>query len=913
MPQPLSGSNRRSSQTRQMTDRLSEQLGRRDCDPDNFGEWPNSFSHKKKVKEELDRLQEAKIIAKIDEPTSWCSRMVVATKRSGKLRICIDPRPLNKALKRERYPIPTMDDILPRLARSRVFSKLDLSNAYWHVHLDEKSSLLTTFQTPYGRYRWKRLPFGTSVSSELFQKRLHQALEGLEGVIGVSDDIIVHGENEEEHDRNLVTLMERCRNIGLRLNKEKADLKKQSITFLGHLVTSNGLKIDPEKLEAVGDMPKPMDVEGVRRFCYFINYLAKFVPKLSEVLEPIRQLTKDDIPWMWTATHDQAFATVQKLVTEAPVLAFYDPTEELQIQCDTSQSGLGAVLLQKGRPIAYSSRALTQTEQNYAQIEKELLAIVFSTEKWHQYIFGRHVSVQSDHKPLETIFQKPLSSAPRRLQGMMLRLQGYDLTIIYHRGKDLVLADTLSRAYLLNKPSEQLDIEDVNSLDFILIRKERLEELKEATSQDEVLQKLKTVIMTGWPEDKSSLPMELSSYFSFRDKLSVQDGLIIKQDRVVVPWTMRSQMKKLLHSTHSGIDACLKRARECLYWPGMTGDVTQFIAGCEICQRFQAANQPETLQPHELPSRQWEKVGVDLFELDGKDYLVTVDYLSNYWEIDRLDDTRATTVIKTLKAHFARYRLPCTVVSDNGPQFTSENFKRFALAFHFEHVTSSPYHSRSNGKAESAVKTAKSILKKNKDGDQFLALMNYRNTPSQNSNTSPSQKFFNRRTRTLLSMCGHLLDPKITLKKDIEKIKKNQTLMKARHDQCAKDLEPLQEGETAVMKPQTLGKKEWMKGTIINNKGWSYDVETTEGNILRRNRVHLKKAPAPPPEPEHPTEAEKPEIPRPVQRLETQRPEPQSTLGETPKAHTPARSPLKTMRTRSGQLVKENQHRDYVY
>ncbi|KAL8609234.1 hypothetical protein ACOMHN_036678 [Nucella lapillus] len=209
--------------------------------------------------------------------------------------------------------------------------------------------------------------------------------------------------------------MERCRNIGLRLNKEKADLKKQSITFLGHLVTSDGLKIDPEKLEAVRDIPKPMDVEGVRRFCGFVNYLAKFLPKLSEVLEPIRQLTRDNVPWMWTATHDQAFATVQKLVTEAPVLAFYDPTEELQIQCDASQSGLGAVLLQKGRPIAHSSRALTQTEQNYAQIEKELLAIVFLAEKWHHYIFSRHVSVQSDHKPLETIFQKPLSSALRRL------------------------------------------------------------------------------------------------------------------------------------------------------------------------------------------------------------------------------------------------------------------------------------------------------------------------------------------------------------------------------------------------------------------------------------------------------------------------------------------------------------------
>ena len=710
---------------------------------------------KKKVKAELEKLTDADVITPVEEPTSWCSRMVVATKKSGNLRICIDPRPLNKALKREHYPLPVMDDILPKLAGSKVFSKLDLSNAYWHVHLDEESSMLTTFQTPYGRYRWKRLPFGTSVSSELFQKRLDQALEGLQGVIGVSDDVIVHGKDTEDHDKNLSSLLERCRTLGIKLNKDKAELRKTQISFLGHLVTKDGLQIDPEKLEAVREMPKPQDVEGVRRFCGFVNYLAKFLPKLSEVLEPIRQLTREDTTWIWTPTHDKAFETVQKLVTEAPVLAFYNPEEELTIQCDASQSGLGAVLLQSDRPVAYASRALTDPETRYAQIEKELLAIVFSVEKFHQFTFGRPVKVQSDHKPLEAILQKPLSSAPKRLQGMMLRLQGYDISVTYKKGKEMLLADTLSRAYL-NRPGEQEDIEHINMLDFVLIRKERFEKLKDATDNDEALQKLKSVIMNGWPDDKSRLPMEVTPYHSFHDELSVQDGLIFKRDRVVIPFSMRSEMKQLLHSTHSGIDACLKRARECLYWPGMTGDIKQYISACEICQSYQSSNQPESLQSHELPSRQWEKIGVDLFELEGKDYMVTVDYLSNYWERDRLENTKASTVVRKLKAHFARYGSPCVLISDNGPQFTSENFKQFATTFDFEHRTSSPYNSKSNGKAESAVKTAKSILRKNKDGDQFLALLNYRNTPSQSTGTSPAQRFFNRRTRTLLPTCETL-------------------------------------------------------------------------------------------------------------------------------------------------------------
>ena len=222
----------------------------------------------------------------------------------------------------------------------------------------------------------------------------------------------------------------------------------REISFLGHLVMKNGLKIDPEKLEAVRQMPKPTDVEGVRRFCGFVNYLSKFLPRLADVLEPIRQLAREGVPWQWTQAQDQAFQTVQKLVTEAPVLAFYDPSSELTIQCDSSQKGLGAVLTQNGRPIAYASRALTDTETRYAQIEKEMLAIVFSLDKFHQYAFGRHTTVDSDHKPLEAILRKPLANAPRRLQGMMLRIQDYDIAVRYKRGKEMYLADTLSLIHI---------------------------------------------------------------------------------------------------------------------------------------------------------------------------------------------------------------------------------------------------------------------------------------------------------------------------------------------------------------------------------------------------------------------------------------------------------------------------------
>ena len=233
----------------------------------------------------------------------------------------------------------------------------------------------------------------------------------------VSDDI-VYGEGDDiesaakDHDRNLSTLLKRCRDVGMKFNREKAELRKTEISFLGHLVPSDGLKIDPEKVEAFLKMPKPEYVEGVRRFCVSVSYLPKFLPKLSDVLEPIRQLIRSETEWNWTSTHDKTFETVQKRVNEASTLAFNNPQEKLTIQCEASQTGLGAVLMQNGRPIAYTSRALTETETRYAQIEKEMLAIVFSLEKFHQFSFGRFVRIESDHKPLVTILQKP-SLPPR--------------------------------------------------------------------------------------------------------------------------------------------------------------------------------------------------------------------------------------------------------------------------------------------------------------------------------------------------------------------------------------------------------------------------------------------------------------------------------------------------------------------
>ena len=343
-----------------------------------------------KLKNELDRLETLGVITPVDVATPWVNQLVITEKKGGDIRICIDPRELNKALQREHYSLPILEETLHEIGQSKVFSKFDLRNGYWHVELDEESSMLTTFQTTYGRYRWRRLPFGLNVSAEIFQQKLLEALENLQGVVCIADDVIVHGKNDDDHDENVDNFMSRCNDIGLTLNNkaDKKQIKLPEISFMGHRITKNGLHSDPDKVKAITEMKAPTNIDELRRFLGMVNYLAKFLPNLCNAVQPLANINKKDTPWTWSETQQTAFDNIKGLVSNTPVLSFYDPNKDLTLENDTSNYGIGSVLLQEGKPIAYASRLLTDTERRYAQIEKEMLAIVYGLQKFHHYTYG---------------------------------------------------------------------------------------------------------------------------------------------------------------------------------------------------------------------------------------------------------------------------------------------------------------------------------------------------------------------------------------------------------------------------------------------------------------------------------------------------------------------------------------------
>ena len=795
------------------------------------------------VQQEVDRLVEKGVLVPVKEPTKWVSQTAIVRKPNGKMRFCIDPQPLNVALMREHYKMPTIDDVLPMLSKARVFSKLDVKDAFWHVRLDEQSSLLTTMITPFGRYRWTRLPFGLKVSSEIFQRKLNEAIGDLDGVFIIADDIIVAGCGDTHHEAiednkvKLNKLYERCKEHNVILNDDKKEIAKSEIIVHGHRFTNDGVKVDNKKVTAVCAMPPPTDELGVKRLCGMVQYMAKFMPNLASDLEPIRALTRQNVEWNWSEECELAFNRIKDKLTKTPVLSYFNPDKQLVLQVDSSKDGLGAVLLQDGKPIEYASRALTTSERNWAQIEKETLSIVFGLERFDQYTYGRPVLVQNDHKPLASILKKPLSQAPRRIQALMMRLYRYDIEFQYMEGSRLILADTLSRAFP-NENDVSPRILCMNS--FINMPDPRIEEVKQAMKSDDNLQLLLKTIKEGWPENKEKVPPEIREYYDIRDVLSHQDDVILKGERILIPSVLRCDMKKRLHAAHLGYDSMMRRARNTIYWPGLSHELKQVADTCSICQQMKPKNKKETLKQHDDGATPWNKVGIDLFEIEGRTYLVAIDYYSNFIEVEYMLSTTTTKVITVLKKQFARFGIPTTVISDGGPQLSSQEFENFMKEWGITHKLSSPGHQQANGKAEAAVKIMKNLLYKavSEGNDPYIALLEQRNTPRQDTGLSPAQMMFGHHTRSILPMMSNT-----SVKQNDTSMQKRcqrRAIVKKWYDKTARDMNVLQRGQSVYF--QHKEKKRWIPGVVVGNLDGNDRTYLVQANgvMYRRNRIHMR-------------------------------------------------------------------------
>ena len=472
-----------------------------------------------------------------------------------------------------------------------------------------------------------------------------------------------------------------------------------------------------------------------------------------------------------------------------------------------------------------------------------MLTIVFGCHKFHDYIYGLpHISVKTDHKPLESILSNPIHAAPARLQRMVMSVQRYAIQVSYIPGKELLVADALSRSPL---PDLADDLEyqeyNINILHTLPVTEAKLEELKQSTKADPALTDLTHTVQNGWPEKRSNVPIGAQPFWNYHDEVTYHHGILFKGNRVIVPASMRTAMLKLVHASHLGVDRCKRQARDIVFWPGMNAEIEDLINNCTTCSTYKRTNPREPLLSHSVPERPCEKVGVDLCEFEGQHYLIMVDYYSNFIEADRLRQTTSEHMIEICKSQFARHGIPNMFVSDNGPQFSSHQFDQFSIQYQFDHQPSSPHYPQSNGKVEKAVQTVKNLLRKSQAGecDFQLALLEFRNTPTNSLLGSPAQRLMGRRTRTLLPTANKLLLPKTIPPSQVQsELTKQRADQKYHYDKHSQPLMPLKKGDTVSFQKGRL----WLPATILANTKFprSYLITTPDGQTYSRNCRHLR-------------------------------------------------------------------------
>lgn len=787
------------------------------------------YALKEAVERELAKLESEGVISPTNY-SEWAAPIVCVPKKDDSVRICGDYKvTINPWLNVEQYPLPRTQDLFAKLAGGQQFTKLDLSQAYQQVQLEENSRRYLTINTHKGLYHYNRLPYGVASAPAIFQKIMDQVLQGMDGVICYLDDILITGKDADSHLANLEEVLRRLESHNLRVKQEKCEFMKSSVSYLGHVIDALGIHPMKEKTDAIQRASVPKNVTELRSFLALLNYYGKFIPNLSTLIQPMTVLLHKDVDWQWSDTCQKAFESAKQSLQSDKLLVHYDPDLPLILACDASPYGVGAVIshqMKDGseRPIAFASRMLTKTEQNYSQIEKEALGLVFGVMKFHEYLYGRKFLLLTDHKPLLKILG-PKTGVPTlaaaRMQRWALILAAYTYEIQYKRSEQHSNADALSR--LPVKPSVNVASNPVYRVAYLEDLPVTAREIAKETDKDPVLKVVKQLVLTGWP--KHIQDETLKPYFQRKYELTVEDDCLLWGLRVVVPEKLKDRLMSELHEHHWGIVKMKSLARSLFWWPTLDECIEQEASKCSVC--LQQRSMPATTRVHtwKWSSSPWERIHLDFAEDHKQMFLVVMDAYARWPEIIPMHTTTSTKTIEALRTLFSSYGLPKEVVTDNGPQYVSQEFESFLAKNGVKHITSPAYHPASNGLAERLVQNLKKSLAKNRAiGGMTLEhcvanfVFGYRNTPHTTTGKTPSELFLRRQVRTRLS----LIKPEFSQR------------MQTETEPNLPRVRSFTVGQQVLVKNYRGGEK-WLNGVIREVLGpVTYNVEVN-GKIVKRH------------------------------------------------------------------------------
>lgn len=797
---------------------------------------PVPFPLKHQVEDELRRLVKEGVLSPV-RFSKWATPLRIVKKDDGSLRICGDYRStVNAAIDTDTYPLPTSTEAFVKLSGGRVFTKLDLKQAYTQLKVDEETAMLLTLNTPIGLMKVNRLAFGVSAAPGIFQRVMSTALAGMDGVACLLDDIAIAGKTMHEHNQRLRNVLLKLQKMGLRLNLKKCMFAADSITFLGHMIDAEGLHPSPAKVKEIQEKSAPTNKETLRAFLGLYNFYEKFLPNKATVLEPLYRLLESKRPWRWSKKEQEAFEMAKELLSSDRTLVGYDINRELLLICDSSEYGLGAIIAHvmddgSERPIMMASRTMQAHERRYGQIDKEALAIIFGLTKFHDYLAGRKFSIVTDHKPLIGLFnrEKPIPDqiSPRMLR-WSLKLGCYDYDIKYRPGKLIGNADALSRWTAPDTSTATTD-----SVRDVLLLEEQPKEwnldvrkIAELTKKDPILRRVLFHVLHGWPP-RNSDPV-LQPYWTRREALSHNKECLLWCNRVIIPAALQDQVLKLLHAPHAGIVQTKAYARGYVWWVGMDNQIERTVSACELCQAVRN-NPPGDPQTWITSEKAWNRVHIDFAgPFQGKTFLVLIDSYSKWFEAEIIPSMSASTVVVVLRKIFAAQGLPEVLVSDNGRAFSSDEFNSFLSKNGIRHLYSPPYHPATNGQIERAIQTFKNKLKKMSSSDMpwseklSKALYYLRTVPNSVTNKTPAELLNGRRYRTAVSSLHPDAVPSNT---EIQ-------LEAAAHRTPSRTFA---EDQPVLIRMYGPGEK-WQRATIEMIEGpSSYRVRTEDGELHRRH------------------------------------------------------------------------------
>ncbi|CAB3228715.1 unnamed protein product [Arctia plantaginis] len=788
---------------------------------------PVPFAIKEKVEQEIDTLVKDGVLIKVDY-SEYATPVVPVVKANGKIRLCGDYKlTLNQQLIVDEHPLPTSEELFNGLAGGEKYSKIDLKNAYLNWKVRDEDQNLLTLNTHKGLYKCTRLMFGLNCAPAKWQRKIENILAGIPGVHCFIDDIRVTGSSDKEHLGRLDLVLTRLSDYGLKINLEKSEFMRDEIEYCGYKISKRGLHKADQKIKSVVNALTPKSVSELQALLGLVNYYGRFIPNLSDILEPLHELLRKGKEWVWTDNCEKSLNKIKEHMMSDTVLAHYSPDLPLIVATDASPTGVGAVLshiMPDGteRPVMFASQTLNTTQRKWAQIDKEAYSIVFGVKRFFQFLYGRKFILFTDHKPLVQIFS-PSKALPHlsaaRMQHYAIFLQGFNYSIRYKTSKANANADALSRLAAFDEERISLEEADIFQMSLMNVLPVTEPDIAQATLEDPTLKRL----LVGLKSGKKIAHLE--RFGIDQSEFSLYKDCILRGSRVLVPERFRQVVLNDLHSAHFGTSKMLALARSYCWWPGIDQDVRNMVKNCAECCLNQ--NKPSPVAPKhvwEFPSRPFERVHVDFAgQFLGVYFLVLVDAYSKWPEVHIMNKIDTESTLEVLERIFSTFGYPDVLVSDNGSQFVNPKFQEYLKCHNIIHKRSAPYNPATNGQAERYVQIIKNklrCLRANKNKMQKCLnqiLFQYRIMPHTATGKTPSELIFNFCVKSNLSaMCRQSNN-------DVEKARK------------------LHVGDRVIARNYS-GQERWKFGRINRVLGsLHYEIIMDNGLLWRRHIDQLRK------------------------------------------------------------------------